>query len=83
MEVHWQEKWISFQFEHREIVLQGLCSDVSTLEQISVPQHFDLEMTDDLWCTLQLQQVHQVSSQDSLPAEIQHFIEDFASLFEV
>jgi hypothetical protein len=37
MQIHWQHKWLAFQAEHKNVVLQGIVSDNSTLQPISVP----------------------------------------------
>jgi hypothetical protein len=85
MHIHWQHKWLTFQSNGKEVVLQGLRSDNSNLTHISVPQLFHLQQQEQLWCVLHLQTVNQLDQtppQDELPVEIQSLIQEFASLFD-
>lgn len=85
MQIHWQHKWLAFQAEHKNVVLEGIVSDNSTLQPISVPQLFHLQQHEQLWCVLHLQAVDQMDSsppQSALSVEFQSLIQEFASLFD-
>jgi hypothetical protein len=82
MEIHWQDKWLAFTHEQQRVVLHGQLSDTSMVEQISVCQLYHLDKLDELWCTIELQQISDQQSHTSLPHEIQSLIQEFASLFD-
>ena len=50
MQVHWSEKWISFQHLGQQVTIQGLTSNTSRLEKLSATQLQALEQNDDIWC---------------------------------
>jgi hypothetical protein len=81
MHIDWQEKWLVFYKEQTKVVLQGLRSDLCSLDPVSVPHLVHLASLDELWCIIQLQTVKKLP-EDNLPAEIQQLIQEYASLFD-
>lgn len=57
MQVHQQDKWLTFFQDQNKLTLQGQLSDCCNLEPISASQLNHLAQHDELWCTMELQQV--------------------------
>lgn len=82
IEIHWQKKWLTFITQGlTKVVLQGQVFDASSLEQITVQQHYHLEQLEELWCTVELQKSAKMSSQQALLEGVQQLIQEFASFF--
>jgi hypothetical protein len=82
MEIHWHEKWMTFQTANKRIVLQGLQLDLSTLDTVYVPQLLHMDVVDEIWCILELQAVSELVPKRTLPGNIHNLIQEFANIFD-
>jgi hypothetical protein len=79
-EIHWQDHWLSFTSQNERVLLHGHQSDLSNVEQISLPHLYHLDVFDDVWSMLELKPVEDLSPSTSVSIEIQHVIMEYASL---
>lgn len=81
MEVHWQQKWLSFEHAGSKIQLVGLQPNLASCPLISTQEVLHLQASDQLWCIMEVLQLvdHTISS--SWPADIISIIEQYQDLF--
>lgn len=80
MEVDWNAKWMSFDYQGAKILLQGISPKTVHCELITKKELAALEQQDKLWCILELQAVSTTSS-PSMPQEIQEIVDQYSDLF--
>lgn len=81
MEVDWMGKWLSFDYQGRRALLQGILPQVQSCEVITPHQLTILEHQDQLWCLLALQPVDTSQAMYTRPPKVQQLVDKFSSLF--
>jgi len=54
MEIHWQEKWLSFYHNGTKLQLHGIPLQEPSVGKISLSQVQQFEKDDNIWCILEL-----------------------------
>ncbi|XP_025825540.1 uncharacterized protein LOC112900963 [Panicum hallii] len=80
MQVHWQRKWMMFQYKGKTITLQGVHTVMGS--PISDQQVQALIKNDSILHVIQLNAVDVQTVSPELPPEVSHLLQQFASLFE-
>jgi hypothetical protein len=81
MEVNWEAKWMSFDYQGGKVLLQGITSNSVHCELISGKDLTTLDNQDKFWCDLELQAVQSNQAKSLLPTDIQAIVYESATLF--
>jgi hypothetical protein len=79
MEVDWNTKWMSFDYQGAKMLLQEISPKTVHCELIT-KELVALEQQDKLWCILKPQAVSTTSS-PSMPQDIQEIVDQYSDLF--
>jgi hypothetical protein len=79
MEVDWNTKWMSFDYQGAKMLLQEISPKTVNCELIT-KELVALEQQDKLWCILKPQAVSTTSS-PSMPQDIQEIVDQYSDLF--
>jgi hypothetical protein len=81
MEIHWADKWLSFEYKGSQLKLQGVKPKQSQCNLISKEQFEGLIRREAVEQILELSMLSSCAEPSSVPAEVEHLLEEFACLF--
>lgn len=81
MEIHWADKWLSFKYKGSQLKLQGVKPKQSRCNLISKEQFEGLIRREAVEQILELSMLSSCAEPSSVPAEVEHLLEEFACLF--